>query len=165
MFYSRDLRIVPEKFLLLRQLVFPSHNVTKHLVFCIQCDSHHWFVEEWHQVSSSRIADGLQLGLQWFSVGGDSCTDKRWFQDKIFNEQWCVRSYLANLRNGRNEFSNTFHDVLLWHYRKPYGHEHWSISCCPKLASIYRFSNKTPRLCQLFSRVGDISNHWMSKPV
>ena len=58
-FYSRDLRIVPEKFLLLRQLVFPSHNVTKHLVFCIQCDSHHWFVEEWHQVSSSRIADGL----------------------------------------------------------------------------------------------------------
>ena len=58
-FYSRDLRVVPDKILLLRQLVFSSHNVTKHLVLCIQCDSHHWFVEEWHQVSSSRIADGL----------------------------------------------------------------------------------------------------------
>ena len=57
--YSRDLRVVPEKLPLLRQLVFPSHIVTEHLVFCIQCDSHHWFVEEWHQVSSSRIADSV----------------------------------------------------------------------------------------------------------
>ena len=59
MFYSGDLRVVPDKSLLLRELVCSSHIVTKHLVFCIQCDSHHWFVEEWHQVSSSRIADGL----------------------------------------------------------------------------------------------------------
>ena len=55
--YSRDLRVVPEK--LPPELVFPSHIVTELLVFCIQYDSHHWFVEEWHQVSSSRIADSV----------------------------------------------------------------------------------------------------------
>ena len=99
-FYSRRIPGISvsfkRSFLRLRQLVFPSHIVTEHLVFCIQCDSHHvhWFVEEWHQVSSSRIADSVYLGLQWSYVGGDSCTDIHWFQ-------W---SQLANVRNGRNEF-------------------------------------------------------------